>query len=203
MKYNTISSDEIIKKTVDALTANGMSVQIAETKDAGRKMVLAMIPKGSEVMTMSSETLNQTGIAPAINESPDYISVRAKLMEMSRETDGWQMQILGASPTYAIGSAQVVTEKGELVFASNTGSQLPAYAYGSDQVILVVGAQKIVANLDEAMKRLYEYVLPLESERAHKAYGVLGSNVSKILIMSKEVKPNRVHVIFVKQVLGF
>lgn len=180
-----------------------MSVQIAETKDAARKMVLAMIPKGSEVMTMSSETLNQTGIAPAINESPDYISVRAKLMEMSRETDGRQMQILGASPTYAIGSAQVVTEKGELVFASNTGSQLPAYAYGSDQVILVVGAQKIVANLDEAMKRLYEYVLPLESERAHKAYGVLGSNVSKILIMSKEVKPNRVHVVIVKEALGF
>lgn len=165
--------------------------------------VLSLLPKGAEVMTMSSETLNQTGIAPLINESPDYLSVRKQLTGMKRETQGRAMQVTGSAPQCAVGSAQVVTEKGELIFASNTGSQLPAYAYGSDKVILVVGVQKIVANLEAAMKRLYEYVLPLESERAHKAYGVAASNVSKILIINKEVIPGRIQLILVKERLGF
>jgi L-lactate utilization protein LutC len=203
MIYNTVPSPVIINQAVAALTAHGITAEVVATKDEAKVAVLKLIVKGSEVMTMSSETLSQTGIAPAINESPDYISVRAKLMEMNRETDGRQMQVLGAAPTVAVGSAQAVTAKGELVFASNTGSQLPAYAYGSDQVIIVVGAQKIVPTLDEAMKRVYEYVLPLESERAHKAYGVPGSNVSKLLVVSKEIKPNRIHVVIVKEVLGF
>lgn len=204
MKYNTVPSEEIINKTIEAIKSRGMAAQVVETAREAREMVIAMIPKGSEVMTMSSETLRVTGIADAVNDSSDYKSVRKELMGMDRETQGRQMQVLGASPEIAVGSAQVVTEHGELVFASNTGSQLPAYAYGADQVILVIGAQKIVPNMDAAMKRLYEYVLPLESARANKAYGITtGSNVSKILIVSKEVKSKRIHVIIVKEALGF
>jgi hypothetical protein len=86
---------------------------------------------------------------------------------------------------------------------SNTGSQLPAYVYGADKVIFIVGTQKIVKNLDEAMKRVYEYVLPLESERAKKAYGVPGSFISKVLLINREMNPERIHLIFVNEKLGF
>jgi hypothetical protein len=88
-------------------------------------------------------------------------------------------------------------------FASNTGSQLPAYLYGAGTVIFIVGAQKIVKDSETAMKRLYDYVLPLESERAHKAYGVAGSFVSKQVTIHKEVQPNRIHIILIKEALGF
>ena len=204
MKYKQIVSDEVIKQTIEALQAGGMGAEVVETKEAARAVVLDKIMSGSEVMTMSSETLNETGIATAINDSSDYISIRSELMKMNRETDSRKMQVTGAAPQVAVGSAQAVTTKGELVFASKTGSQLPAYAYGADQVIIVVGAQKIVADLDEAMKRVYDYVLPLESVRANKAYGITtGSNVSKLLIISNEIKPGRVHVVIVKEVLGF
>ena len=66
----------------------------------------------------------------------------------------------------------------------------------------VVGAQKVVKNVDEGVKRIYEYVLPLENERARKAYGV-GSNVSKLLIINKEIRSERVKLILVKEKLGF
>ena len=103
-----------------------------------------------------------------------------------------------------MGSAQSVTETGQLVFASNTGSQLPAYAYGANHVIWVVGTQKIVPDLDTAMKRIYEYILPKESERANKAYNITsGSFVSKLLIINKEIKLGRAIVILVNEVLGF
>ncbi len=102
-----------------------------------------------------------------------------------------------------VGSVHAVTENGQVVVASNTGSQLPAYAYGSQNVIWVVGTQKIVSDLDAAFNRINEYVLPLEADRARKAYGVEGSNVSKLLILNKEINPNRIKLIFVNENLGF
>ena len=66
-----------------------------------------------------------------------------------------------------------------------------------------MGTQKIVKDKELGFKRIYEYVLPLESERAHKAYGVAASAVNKLLIFNKEVTPDRIHMILVGEVLGF
>lgn len=203
MNYSQIAPVEAINQTINSLTANGITAMVVDTKEEAKAKLLSLIPKGKAVMTMSSVTLDESGIAAAINEESDYISLKNQLWSMSRETQGREMQSLGASPEYVVGSAQAVTEDGILTFASNTGSQLPAYAYGSDHVYLVIGTNKIVPNLDAAMKRLYDYTLPLESERAHKAYGVPGSNVSKVLIMHREVKQGRVTVILVKESLGY
>jgi len=203
MQYNIIPSDEIIQKTIASLKSNGIGAMVVENGEAAKTKALELIPAQSEVMDMTSVTLETIGIAKEINESGKYNSVRNQLNSMDRKTQNSEMQKLGAAPVYAIGSVHAVTQEGQVVIASNTGSQLPAYAYGAAKVIWVVGAQKIVEDLDAAFKRIYEYVLPLESERARKAYGVEGSNVSKLLIVSKEIAPNRITIIFVKEVLGF
>src|SRR3989344_6159517 len=189
MQYNIIPSDEIIQKAIASLKNNGIEAMVVENGEAAKAKALELIPAQSEVMNMTSVTLETIGIPKELNESGKYNSVRN--------------QKLGAAPVYAIGSVHAVTQEGQVVIASNTGSQLPAYAYGAAKVIWVVGAQKIVKDLDAAFKRIYEYVLPLESERARKAYGVEGSNVSKLLIVNKEIAPNRITIIFVKEVLGF
>ena len=162
-----------------------------------------MLFRSVEVMTMTSVTLDTIGVPQEIQSSKKYNFVREKLMSMDRKTQSVEMQKLGAAPEWAIGSVHAITEDGHAMIASNTGSQLPAYAYASPHVIWVVGAQKIVTNVDEGMKRIYDYVLPLESERAHKAYGVPASAVNKLLVVHKEVIPNRITVILVKEVLGF
>jgi hypothetical protein len=89
------------------------------------------------------------------------------------------------------------------MIASNSGSQIPGYAYGADHVVWVVGTHKIVKDIDEGLERIYQHSLPLESERARKAYGVERSYVSKILIFAREPEKNRSTVIFVNEVLGF
>ena len=154
-------------------------------------------------MTMTSETLRETGIEELVNVSGEYQSLKNQLYSMDRATQSREMQTLGAAPEYAIGSVHAVTTHGELIIASNSGSQLPAYAYGADHVIWVVGSQKIVNDISEGMKRIEDYVLPLESERARKAYGVPGSNISKLLIIKREVNPTRATVIIVKELLGY
>lgn len=205
--WNTKASREIIQKTIDALRNNAnIQAELVDTKEEAKEKVLQLIPKGSEVMTMTSITLEQVGIPQAINESEEYDSVRNKLNSMKRETQSLQMQKLGAAPAYAVGSVHAVTQDGQVVVVSNTGSQLPAYVYGSSHVIWVVGVQKIVNNLDDAMKRIEEHILPLESVRLRKAYNLpdtVNSNISKILIVKKEITPGRIHIIFVNDILGF
>lgn len=202
-KWTDLPSDEVLEKTVKALAENGMETQIVETGEEAKKKALELIPRGAEVMTMSSQTLEAIGLISQINESGDYDAVKPKLMAMDRATQGVAMKKLGVAPEWSVGSANAVTEDGRVVVASNTGSQIPGYAYGATHVIWVVGTQKIVKNLDEAFNRINDYVLPLEAERINKVHGAPGSYVSKMLIFNQEITADRIKIIFVKEKLGF
>lgn len=201
--FNTIPTAEVINQTISALEANGFSVSFVEDLETAKTKTLELIPEGSEVMTYTSATLDEVGISTTINESGDYQPNRDKLYSLDRETQGKQMRILGSTADFAIGSVHAITTNGELITASATGSQLPGQAYAAGTMIIVAGVQKIVTDLAQGMERIEKYVLPLESERARKAYGVPGSSINKVLIMKREVTPGRVHVILVNQVVGY
>jgi len=202
-KWSQLASKESIETTIAVLKSHNVEAILVENGEAAKKKVLEMLPEGAEVMTMSSTTLQQIGLVEEIENSPKYDVVKKKLSAMDRATQGREMQRIGAAPEWAIGSVHAVTEDGHAMIASNTGSQLSAYAYGAGHVIWVVGTQKIVKNIDEGMKRIFEHSLPLESERAHKAYGVPGSAVNKVLLVNNEVQSQRITMILVNKVLGF
>lgn len=205
-KWDQLADKETVEKTVASLQKNGCIVFVVDTGQQAKEKALELLPQGAEVMTMTSMTLDAIGLTKEINESGNYNAVKPKLFKMfkmDRATQGKEIQQIGAAPDWAIGSVHAVTEEGQVLIASNTGSQLSAYTYGASHVIWVIGTQKIVKNVDEGMKRLYEHSLPLEAQRARKAYGVAGSNVGKILIVNKEVKPGRITVLLVNEVLGF
>lgn len=205
MDYNQVVSKERMEKAAESLRANGgFEVYFAENGADAKQKVLSLIPAGAEVFTSTSMTLDTIGLAKEINESGKFDSVRVKFGTLDPEKDKVLKRRLGAAPEWIIGSLHAVTETGEALIASNTGSQLPAYSYGAGKVIWVVGGQKIVADREEAMKRIYEYVLPLEAVRANKAYNITtGSHVSKLLIVNRENQPGRITVILVNEALGF
>ncbi len=205
MDYSQLALTEKVTEVISALEKNGITSEFVENAKAAKERVLSLIPDGSEVLTMTSVTLEQTGIAEAINTSPDYTSIRNKLNALDREKDSLEMQKLGSAPEWVIGSVHAVTEEGHILIASNTGSQLPAYSYGSAHVIWVVSTKKIVANFEDGMKRINEYIVPQETERGKKAYSYpdFKTNVSKLLLVSRETTPNRIHIIFVNEALGF
>ena len=176
--WEALADDVTIAKTIDALKQNGVDASIVVTGSDAKEKALSFLPEGAEVMTMTSVTLDTIGLTQEINGSNKYQPVRDKLYAKNRDTERVAMLKLGAAPEWTVGSVHAVTQDGHILIASNTGSQLPAYAYGSAHVIWVVGTQKIVASTEEGMKRIYEYTLPLESERAKKAYGVAGSAVT-------------------------
>lgn len=203
MNFSKVASKESIDNAIISLKKNGISAELVQTGSEAKDRLLELIPKGSSVMTMTSVTLDTIGFSELVENSGEFNSIKAKLNTLNHETEGLRMQELGAAPEWAIGSVHAVTEDGKVVIASATGSQLPAYAYGSGNVIWVVGGQKIVKDIDTAMKRIEEYTLPLESERAHKVYGVPGSSINKVLIINNEINAKRIKMIIVNEALGF
>lgn len=202
-KWDNLSSENSLQTTIKALQQNGINAIVVNTGKEAKEKALEIIPEGSEVMTMTSATLDSIGLSEEINKADGkFKPVRDKLYAMDRNTQVQEINRLGAAPQSAIGSVHAVTEDGHVLIASATGSQLPAYVYGAGKVIWVVSTQKIVKNTNEGIKRIYEYVFSLEDERARKVYGV-GTAVNKLLIINKEVTPGRITIILTKEKLGF
>ena len=166
-----------------------------------RKWCLDLLPEGTEVYAGQSVTLTQLGLIDEIDNSERYNAVRPKVFALDRKTQGDQIA-RAARPAYMVGSVQAVTEDGKVLIASNSGSQIAAYAAGAGHVIWVVGAQKIVKDLDEALRRIDEYSFPLEDVRLRAQYGI-PSFVSKVLIVNREFPPDRTTMVLVNEELGF
>ena len=200
-RFTTLPDEQTLASAVTALEEHGFSVEIAEDLGAAREAVLARIPHGSSVMTNTSVTLAETGIADAINDGGPYESARNAMFALDFATQAQQMKVIGGQPDYALGSVHAVTRDGTLVIASASGSQLASYAWGAANVIFVVGAQKLVPDLAAAHERIYQHSLKLEDARAQAAYGQ-HSQVGKILEIHQEL-PGRIHIVLIRQVVGF
>ena len=200
-RFTTLPDDETLAATVVALEEHGFSVEVVDDFDAAREAVLARIPDGSSVMTNTSVTLEETGIADAINDGGPYESARNRMLGLDYETQLAEMKAIAGQADYALGSVHAVTRDGALVIASASGSQLASYVWGAANVIFVVGAQKLVPSPEAARERIFQHSLKLEDARAYAAYGQ-NSVVGKILEIHQEL-PGRVHVVLIRQSVGF
>ena len=189
-------------RAMAALERNGISVLRAGSAADAKQIVLDLIPEGSQVHHGASKSLEDSGILDAIEKSGRYEHLRPRIWSMDRKTQADEIRRLGAAPDVMLGSVHAVTETGSLITASMGGSQLGPYVSGAGRVILVVGTQKIVADLEEGLRRVNDYAFPLEDARAQVAYGI-HSGVNKVLIINREVVAGRITVVFVDEVLGF
>jgi hypothetical protein len=201
-RWGIRAKDARVKRTMAALEANGITVLRASDAAEAKRMVLELIPEASPVHQGASQTLDVLGITFEIEKSGRYGALRPRLWSMDRETEADEIRRLGAAPDVMLGSVHAVTETGSLLAASMSGSQLGPYVSGAGRVILVVGTQKIVSDLEEGLLRINEYAYRLEDARAQAAYGIR-SAVNKIVIINREITPGRITVVFVDEVLGF
>ena len=201
-RFGTVADDAQVKRTAAALEANGMSVLLAADAADARRIVLGLIPDGSHVYHGASQTLEVSGITDEIEKSGRYEPLRPRIWSMDRQTQADEIRHLSASPDVMLGSVHAVTETGSLLAASMSGSQLGPYVTGAGRVILVVGTQKIVSDLEEGFRRIERYAFPLEDARAQAAYGI-HSGVNKVLVINREIIPGRITVVLVDEALGF
>lgn len=202
MAWDKLADTDAIEKTRKALENNGITTIVAETGEEAKDKALSLITDGADVMTATSTTAQQIGLDAAIDESDRFVSLRKKIAALPESEQRAQARRINSAPDYVVGSVHAVTEDGRIVIASNSGSQLAPYVFSAAHVIWVVSTQKIVKDLDSAMKRMEEYTFKLEDERLMQTYG-MHSGIRKLLIVNGEVMPERVTLIFVKEKLGF
>jgi hypothetical protein len=201
-EFSRLASSQRVRAVADALALHGMTASVVDAGEEAREAVRSLLPVGAEVFNNTSRTLEVIGVAEDIERSGLYQSLRPRMYQMDREMQGREMRQLSAAPDWVVGSVHAVTEEGSLLIASASGSQLGPIVSGAGNVILVIGGQKIVPDLNAGMRRIYEYCLPLEDRRARQAYGV-PSGVNNLLIINNPVASGRITVILVNESLGF
>lgn len=205
MSYDTLVNKERIAKVVATLKEEGIEAIVVETKAEALARIKEFIPAGASVMNGSSVTLEEIGFIDYLKEGKHgWNNLHEGII---LEKDPVKQELLRKQALlseYYLGSVHAIAETGELVIGSNTASQLPHVVYTSPNIIFVVGAQKIVATLDEGLKRLREHVVPLEDKHTQGLYGI-HTALNKIVIWNGESAFNkrRVRMIIVNEKLGF
>ena len=169
---------------------------IVNNGEEARQVALERIPKGAQVHSGKSQTLQEAGIFDAIMDPNQYDALRHQILIMDRKTQGQEIRKFMAAPDFMLGSVTAITEAGILVAASATANQIGPYANTAGKVILVVGSQKIVPDLETAFRRIREHVQPWEEGQVRKAAN-MGTFVGKILIIEREWSKERMTVILV------
>ena len=204
--YAQTAPDDVVAQTVHALEERGFTVQTVDTLKDAKEAVAKLIPNGSSVFTATSKTLEATGITALINEGYEYEAIRPKLtaMMMNEPENVVGRKKLTAAVDYVVGSVAALTEKGELLIASATGSQIAPEAYGASHVIYVISTKKIVKDIADGFRRVEEYIFPQERERVRAQYNKpdLKTYFSKLFMYLQDYD-NRVVVVLVKEPAGF
>jgi len=183
------------------LQARNFDVVVVQTGAEAKEEVLKRIPDGIRIHSGKSKTLEDIGLFDTLMGSDEFDFVRKQTLKMDRTTQGREMVKLGATPDLMINSVQAITEAGQLVVVSASGSQIGAISAGAEKLILVVGSQKIVPDLDAAFQRIQEHVLPYEDARLMEILGI-HTAWTRTLILERDFTPGRTTVILVKDPVG-
>jgi L-lactate utilization protein LutC len=205
MQYDQLATAQSLEKTIKSLKENGFEAISVNNKAEALEKIKTIIPAGASVMNGSSLTLGEIGFVDYLKSGTHgWNNLHANILAEKDATKQAELRKQSVISDFYLGSVHAVSETGEMVIASNSGSQLPHLAFTSPNVILVVGTQKITPDLSSAISRMEDYVFPLEDARA-KSIGWGGSLIAKILILKKENKMigRNFTVLFVNEKLGY
>ncbi|MCZ7402054.1 MAG: lactate utilization protein [Candidatus Methanoperedens sp.] len=204
MKFDELASKETIRRTMEALKERNIHAELVDSKEDALKRIIDLVLKGKEVMTASSTTLEQIGFTDLLKSGKHpWKNLKDQILSEKDRVKQMELRKKSVTSEYFLGSVNALAETGEILIVNGTGSALPSYSFTSDNVIWIVGTQKIVPTLEDAFKRVREYCVPLEDKRM-KSIGYKGTTIGKYLIIEKEINENRkIDLIFVPEKLGF
>ncbi|MCL4473052.1 MAG: lactate utilization protein [Actinobacteria bacterium] len=205
MEFVQLPEPARIERAAEGIRNRGMYAETVQSPEQALERLVSLIPEGASVMTGASVTLEKIGfIDLLISGKHPWKNLKDKIFAEKDPARLVELRRRSTMADYFMGSVHAITEAGELVIASASGSQLPAYAYCARNIIWIAGTQKIVPDLDSGFRRLREYVFPLEDRRM-KSTGAAGSAINKVLVIYGEPEYSRrmVTMILVNEKLGF
>src|SRR6202022_11449 len=176
--FTAPASEADLETLAANLRARNFEVVVVQTGAEAKAEVLKRVPDGAQIHSGSSKTLDDIGLFDTLMGSDEYDFVRKQTMKLDR-----------------------ITQRVQMVVVSASGSQIGAVSTGAEKLILVVGSQKIVSNLDAAFQRIQEHVLPYEDARLLEMLGI-HTAWTRTLILEREFTPGRTTVVLVRDPVG-
>lgn len=211
---------EIIKQTIEALKANNMEPFYVKTKEEAKELVCSLLTKGETLSCGGSVTLAETGIFDMLKNGDYKFLDRSKEGLTAEDVDKIYRDTFSAD-TY-LTSANAITKNGEIINVDGNANRVSAILFGPRRVIMVVGANKIVENIDEGIKRIKQIAAPLNTKRLGKntpcsktgvCVGLNGGLAEgchspdriccDYVISAYQRFPNRIKVIICEETLGY
>lgn len=193
----------LIEETVANLEANGFEVALVDSAEAALEAIQSQIPPEASVMNGHSTTLEEIGFTEYLTDGDhDWENLAAEVWGIDDDEERLAARRRAQTADYFLGGINAIASTGELVAADRSGSRIGAYPFAADNVVIVSGVNKIVADLDAAFERLESVAYPLENERAKEAYGV-ESAIAKQLVFRQELDDGRTTVVLVRDRLGY
>lgn len=205
MDFGKLATEESLKSTTSALESKGYTVTVVSTEEEALEEIKKSIPDGASVMNGASVTLEQIGFVDYLKSgNHPWKDLHAAVTSENDEAKRHELRRQSVLSDYYLGSVHALTETGDFIVASNTGSQLPHVVSTSPNLVYVVSTKKIVKDIDEALKRLHEYVIPLEDQHMQDLYKV-NTKLNKLVISYGEspMTSRTTHFILVNKDLGY
>ena len=202
--YSIGASPESVARTVDAIRARGIKVTLVDTSAEALAKVHDIIPAGATIMMGMSQTLQEIGLeAQLINKQHPWVNLKDDILTEKDPLRQSELRRKSTLSPWYLGSVQAIAQTGEILVASSSGSQLPAYTFTSSNLVWVAGTQKIVPTLEAGLQRIHDYSLPLEHVRMQKL-GYPGAFLAKILIIlgEHELSGRNLNLILVNEPVG-
>lgn len=205
MKYGQLANKVSLDNTVKALEGKGYEVTVVKNRAQALEKIKEIIPSGATVMNGSSVTLEQIGYQDYLASGKHkWIDLNAKITTEPDKEKRVKLRRESVLSEYYLGSVHALTQDGEFLIASNSGSQLPHVVFTSQNLIFVVSTKKIVPDFNTALKRLEDYVYPLEERHMMDLYK-MHSGLNKIVFFKGEApfSKRKIRFILVEENLGF
>ncbi len=201
-----------VERLIGNLEKNNMCGYFVQNNEEALEKLKSLINEGDKIAVGGSMTLFEMG-AIKLLKNGDYNF-------LDRYVDGITPEKIKTiyresfSADIYITSTNAITEAGELYNVDGRGNRVAAMIYGPDKVIVVTGMNKIVKNIDEAIKRNREWAAPANTKRLNKktpcaevGYCMDCKSDDRIcneyVVIKRQSTPNRIHVIIVNEALGY
>lgn len=152
-----------VQEVITALKKRHMEASFVPNKEEALKTVLSLIPEGSKVGYGGSLTLDELGIKEVLKKGNYQLIDRGR--PGTSEAELFLLRRESLLTDVFLCSTNALTRDGKMVNIDGSGNRLAALTFGPKKVIVVVGVNKIVENVERGLERVRNYAAPLHARR--------------------------------------
>lgn len=211
MTHKQLAFETTANTIIKNLNTRNIEGYFFESSKEAVLAILNMMPKGSSVTWGGSETLKESGMLDALQKGDYSLIDRSTATTPAERRTQYSQMVLA---DYFFMSTNAITMSGELVNIDGNSNRVGLLVHGPAHVMILVGMNKLAADVESAVKRIRTYACPANARKLNKKTpcGVIGKcseclsaecMCNQVVITRRSGHPGRIKVFFIAEELGF